>query len=57
MALEDLFDALETGRTPSTDCKDNVYSIAMVLASIKSIEENRKVEIEVNDSYPYLVLK
>ena len=56
-ALEDLFDALNTGRTPGTDCKDNVYSIAMVLASIKSIEENRKVEIVVNDSYPYLVLK
>lgn len=56
-ALEDLFDALDTGRTPGTDCWDNVYSIAMVLASIKSIEENRKVEIEVNDTYPFLVLK
>ncbi len=56
-ALEDLFDALDTGRTPGTDCKDNVYSIAMVLASIKSIEEKRRVEIEVNDTYPYLVLK
>ena len=57
MALEDMFDALDTGRTPGTDCKDNVYSIAMVLASVKSIKENRKVSIKVNESYPYLVLE
>ncbi|MBQ7165165.1 MAG: Gfo/Idh/MocA family oxidoreductase [Clostridia bacterium] len=57
MALEDMFDALETGRTPSTDCTDNVYSIAMVLASVKSIKENRKVCIKVNENYPYLILE
>ena len=56
-ALEDMFDALDTGRTPSTDCKDNVYSIAMVLASVKSIKENRKVSIKVNGSYPYLIIE
>jgi predicted dehydrogenase len=55
-ALEDMFDALKTGRTPLLDCKDNVNSIAMVLASVKSIEENRKVGIEVSDKYPYLTL-
>ena len=51
-----MFDALKTGRTPLLDCKDNVNSIAMVLASVKSIEENRKVGIEVSDKYPYLTL-
>jgi len=56
-AIEEMFDALHTGRTPSIDCKDNVHSIAMVLASVKSIKENRKVEIQVNDTYPYLILK
>ena len=56
-ALEDMFDALKTGRTPLLDCKDNVNSIAMVLASVKSIEENRKVNIKVSDTYPYLVLE
>ncbi len=56
-ALEDLFDALETGRKPGTDCTDNIYSIAMVLASVKSADEHRKVEIIVNDTYPYLTLK
>ncbi len=56
-ALEDMFDALKTGRKAGTECKDNIKSIAMVLASVKSIKENRKVEIEFNDTYPYLVLK
>ena len=56
-ALEDLFDALNTNRTPGTDCKDNIHSIAMVFASLKSIQENRKVGIEINNSYPYIVLK
>ncbi|MCL2159363.1 MAG: Gfo/Idh/MocA family oxidoreductase, partial [Oscillospiraceae bacterium] len=55
-ALEDLFDALDTGRVPGTDCKDNIHSIAMVFASLKSISEAREVKIEINESYPYIVL-
>jgi len=54
---EDFLDGLKTGRRPSTDCKDNMHSIAMVFACVKSIKEGRKVKIEVNDSYPYIVLK
>ena len=56
-ALEDIFDALKTGRVPDTDCKDNVHSIAMVFASLKSVKECKKVEIEINEKYPYIVLK
>lgn len=56
-ALEDIFDALKTGRVPSTDCKDNIHSIAMIFACLKSIKEGRKVGIEINKSYPYIVLK
>lgn len=55
-ALEDMLDAYKTGRPLMTDCWDNVYSIAMVLASIKSIEESRKVNIEVKDVEPYILL-
>ncbi|MCL2814833.1 MAG: Gfo/Idh/MocA family oxidoreductase [Oscillospiraceae bacterium] len=56
LEVEDFLDALSTGRTPSTDCKDNIHSIAMVFASVKSIREGRKVAIEVNETYPYIVL-
>ena len=56
-ALDDMFDALKTGRVPKTDCKDNIHSIAMVFASLKSLKEKRQVKIEVNDLDPYLVLK
>ena len=38
------------------DCKDNIHSIAMVFASVKSIREKREVGIEVNETYPYIVL-
>lgn len=55
-ALADMFDALITGRTAQTECWDNVYSIGMVLASVKSAEEGRKIGIRVNENYPYLQL-
>ena len=56
-ALEDIFEALESGRVPGTDCRDNIHSIAMVFASLKSIGEKRRVGIEINENYPYVVLK
>jgi predicted dehydrogenase len=56
-ALEDLFDALDTGRAPGTDCKDNIHSIAMVFASLKSIKEKRRVDIEISGEYPYIALR
>jgi len=57
IALEDFFDALKTGKPIGSDCGENIHSIAMVFASIKSIKEKRKVEIEINEEYPYIVLK
>ena len=56
-ALEEMFNALKTGKPAGTECKDNIKSIAMVLASVKSIEENRKIDIIFDDKYPYLTLK
>jgi len=56
-ALEDMFNALKTGHTAGTDCKDNIYSIAMVFASLKSIQEKKRVEIKINKAYPYIVLE
>lgn len=56
LALEDMLDAYAAGRPALTDCRDNIYSIAMVLASVKSIREKRKVGIEVLDREPYLIL-
>lgn len=56
LALEDIFAALKENRTPGTDCRDNLHSIAMVFASVKSIEEKRKVGIVVHDREPYIVL-
>ncbi len=56
LALKDMLDACAAGRPALTDCHDNVYSIAMVLASVKSIREKRRVGIEVLDREPYLIL-
>jgi predicted dehydrogenase len=56
MALEDMFDALRTGRTADTECWDNAHSIAMIFACVKSAEERRKVKIQINSSYPYIEL-
>lgn len=57
LALEDMLNRYINGQPLMTDCHDNIYSIAMVLASIKSIEEGRKVYIEFPDEAPFIVLK
>ena len=43
--LEEMFAALEEGRLPETDCSDNQYSMAMVLASLESARTGQKVLI------------
>ncbi|GAB6931042.1 Gfo/Idh/MocA family oxidoreductase [Paenibacillus sp. JCM 10914] len=43
--LENMFHALEAGTKPETDCSDNVYSMAMVLAALESAKLGRKVMI------------
>jgi predicted dehydrogenase len=43
--LDDMFAALEDGRKPETDCSDNIYSMAMVLAALESAKTGRKVLI------------
>ncbi len=57
LALEDMLNAYAEGRKTMTDCRDNVYSIAMVLAAVKSIREQRKVRIHVTEEDPFLVLE
>lgn len=41
--LEEMFDSLQEGRKPETDCSDNIYSMAMVLAALESAKLGRKV--------------
>ncbi|WP_339294140.1 Gfo/Idh/MocA family oxidoreductase [Paenibacillus sp. FSL W7-1279] len=43
--LEHMFYALEAGIKPETDCSDNVYSMAMVLAALESAKTGQKVMI------------
>ena len=43
--LEHMFHALEAGVKPETDCGDNVYSMAMVLAALESAKTGQKVMI------------
>ncbi|RAR45818.1 Gfo/Idh/MocA family protein [Paenibacillus sp. MDMC362] len=43
--LEHMFQALEAGIKPETDCSDNVYSMAMVLAALESAKTGAKVLI------------
>lgn len=43
--LDDMFASLEEGRKPETDCSDNIFSMAMVLASVESANTGRKVQI------------
>ncbi|TFE28597.1 Gfo/Idh/MocA family protein [Cohnella luojiensis] len=43
--LDEMFAALEEGRRAETDCRDNIYSMAMVLGAIESSKTGRKVMI------------
>jgi predicted dehydrogenase len=44
-ALDDLLDALEAGRRPETDAAENLGTLAMVFAAIRSAEERRAVDL------------
>ncbi|MDF2726394.1 MAG: oxidoreductase [Paenibacillus sp.] len=43
--LDEMFASLAEGRKPETDCSDNIYSMAMVLAALESAKTGRKVMI------------
>jgi predicted dehydrogenase len=45
-SLEDFLNALKTGATPGGECHDNIHSLAMVFAAIKSSREGRKVRLD-----------
>jgi predicted dehydrogenase len=44
-ALDALLDALEAGRRPETDAAENLGTLAMVFAAIRSAEERRAVDL------------
>lgn len=44
--LDEMFLALEQGRLAETDCRDNRYSMAMVLGALESAKTGRKVILE-----------
>lgn len=44
--LDEMFLALEEGRLAETDCRDNRYSMAMVLGALESAKTGRKVMLE-----------
>lgn len=43
--LDEMFAALDENRKPETDCSDNLYSMAMVLAALESAKTGNKVRI------------
>ncbi|MDQ0111866.1 Gfo/Idh/MocA family protein [Paenibacillus harenae] len=43
--LDDMFASLEENRKAETDCSDNIYSMAMVLASLESAKTGARVNI------------
>jgi predicted dehydrogenase len=43
--LDEMFTSLDEDRKPETDCSDNIYSMAMVLAALESAKTGSKVLI------------
>ncbi|MNP49880.1 hypothetical protein D3C76_1440960 [compost metagenome] len=43
--LDDMFASLDEDRKAETDCSDNIYSMAMVLAALESAKTGHKVLI------------
>ncbi len=43
--MDEFFDAIEQDREPETSAADNLHSVAMVFAAIKSAKEKRRVEL------------
>lgn len=46
-SLVEMLRFLETGRTPQTECHDNIKSLAMVFAAMQSARTKQRVEINV----------
>lgn len=44
--IDHLLDALRNGRRPETDCTDNIRSVAMLFAALRSARERRRVLLE-----------
>lgn len=44
--IDEMIDSLKNGKRSATDCRDNIRSLAMVFAAIKSSDEKREVYIE-----------
>ncbi|MCK5758510.1 MAG: Gfo/Idh/MocA family oxidoreductase [Clostridiales bacterium] len=44
--INEMVESIKTGRRAQTDCRDNIKSLAMVFAAIKSSVENREVQIK-----------
>ncbi len=44
-ALREMLAFLETGRTPQTECHDNIQSLAMVFAAMESSRSGSRVEV------------
>ncbi len=44
--MHEFFDALRQNRKPETDCTDNIKSLAMVLAAVKSAKSGKKEGVE-----------
>ncbi len=44
--MHEFFDSLKEGRKPETDCTDNIKSLAMVLAAVKSAKSGNKEAVE-----------
>jgi len=44
--INEMIESIKSGRRAQTDCRDNIMSLAMVFAAIKSSDENREVQIK-----------
>ena len=44
-ALRDMLDFLRTGRTPQTECHDNIKSLAMVFGAMASARKQARIEL------------
>jgi predicted dehydrogenase len=44
--INDMFDCLESGSRPSTDCRDNIFSMKMVHKAIESSRRKALVKIK-----------
>jgi len=44
--IDEMIESIKVGRKAQTDCRDNIKSLAMVFAAIKSSVQNREVQIK-----------